>query len=146
LLDDKKKEMAAKIVNALLSKLHCPSKRRMFSIKKLVKGAGKAIKGAAKKVGKVIHKVADKVGHVASDAFHTAEGFANKYGGTIINVACTIIGDKCGLACEAAVTAVSQVAKSYGIPLACASGAITDACSKGCKSACGKRRLRVRRN
>jgi len=51
---------------------------------------------------------------------------------------CKKIQILCAPACKTAVSTISGIAKSYGIPVTCISGALDKGCIKVCSSICGK--------
>ena len=98
--EDKKEALTDKITGAILPKLGCPTKRRLFSMS-----------GAATSMMK-------KAGSIVKD------------------VACKAVEKTCSPACASGVTAVATFVTAYGIPAACVSGPVTDACTKVCKGSC----------
>merc|ERR1711988_447103 len=106
------KDMAAKMVSALASKVGC--RRRMFGFKNLKKAIGHAAKSVAKK----------------------AKSVAKNVGGAAIKMACKSFAGMCPKACDAGVSKITPMMKNYKIPTKCFEKVAKDTCHQACVEIC----------
>merc|ERR1712178_282018 len=106
------KDMAAKMVSALASKVGC--RRRMFGLKNIAKAVKHAAKNVAKKAKTVVKKVGDSA----------------------IKMACKSFGSMCPKACDAGVNKITPMMKNYKIPTKCFDKVAKDTCHQACVEIC----------
>lgn len=126
-LKAKQAALTKRIVHAMLSKVGCSKRRRLFHHS--FKGA-KAILAKASLAKKAFAKVIEVKKQAAEK---------------LKNMACGVISKACNPACANVVNVASKLASTFGIPLACVSDSLKKSCMDLCHKICSKRRLAPRR-